>query len=79
MQHPDSLWKELGRLWSVGSASLTDSTPLNYLQLVPTMLLLAQVRNKSYSYTQRHKFAVHVYREEYFLYILRSDGIDTYV
>ena len=75
MQHPDSLWRELGSLWivdpplSVDSASLTDSRGLSYLRLVPTMFLLVRVRNKFYSYTQHHKFTVHVYREEYFVHI----------
>ena len=37
---------------SVGSSRLTDSRALSYLKLIPMMLTLVQVRNKSDSYTR---------------------------
>ena len=72
MQRKDSLWRELGSLWKVdpplivGIASLSYSRALSYKQLVPTMRKPVKVRTKSYSYIQRHKFEVHIYREDYF-------------
>ena len=51
---------------SVGSSSLNDSRALSYLQLLATMLTLVQVRNKSYNYIPRHKFEMHIYKEEHF-------------
>ena len=50
---------------SVGTSSLTDSRALSYLQMLPMMLTLVQVRNKSYSCTPQRKLDVHIYGKEY--------------